>query len=445
MEINEILLRLLRGHWKLLLVAFVVPVLAVGVVVGATPRTYAAWARIQAGTSLPGSDTEADALLNRVKGVATSDAILRSALASARITGRDLRTLANQVDVNRLGSSDVFDVSVADREQAVATTLTQALTTAVVDFLNSRGENRSLALVQQLETQVNELRDQRQKAATGLTLTHDPSRSADISATISGLDQQLDNLTSTIRQAQLTAAESGTSTIISPAVATGATPSSLATDLGLGGLVGLMAGLLLASALEVLRPRAADGRAFARESGVPLLGTLPRPDAEKPDGLVTAPELAVAVRTAITRHDVEQVRLVGPAEPDRLMFLAARLRRALRALPGSRLNGVVTPARSARIPVPVGARACTGTNGIGYPAVAAAEPLAAPAMATIRGDSPYAGGRWGLLLVVPPLARYDALRHLTELSAATGWPMIGVLADPGGPTRTWLRLPWRSR
>jgi hypothetical protein len=127
------------------------------------------------------------------------------------------------------------------------------------------------------------------------------------------------------------------------------------------------------------------------------------------------------------------------------MFLAARLRCALRELPGSRLNGVVTPVRTARIPVPVGARACAATGSNGYPAVTKAEPVAAAAVGAIREDTYCADGRCGLLPVVPPLTRCDALRHLTELSAATGWPVIGVLADPGRPTPPWLRLPWRYR
>ncbi|MGZ5404525.1 MAG: hypothetical protein ACXWDL_07730 [Nocardioides sp.] len=68
MDVNEILMRVVPGHRKLLVLCLVLPALAVGVLVGLTPQWYVATARLQGGTSLPGSDTEADALLNLVRG-----------------------------------------------------------------------------------------------------------------------------------------------------------------------------------------------------------------------------------------------------------------------------------------------------------------------------------------------------------------------------------------
>ncbi|NMH96651.1 hypothetical protein [Pseudonocardia acidicola] len=455
MDVNEILLRVFRGHWRLLLVCLLLPPLVLGLLAAVTPRTYASWSRIQGGTVLAGSDTEADALLNLVKGVATSNAMVQRALGEAGVTGRDPTTTATRIDVVRLGSSAVFDVSVTDRDPAVATKLDQALATDVVSYLNNAGDARTANLLSGLSDRQKQLQDQRQKTATALALTKDPVASADTAAQLAGIDQQLNDLSSTMRQLQLSgtsAGSAGSAAVISPAVSTGATPTNLATDLGLALVIGLVAGLLAATVVEVLRPRVPDARAFARGIGVPLIGQLPRTD----QGRAADPELLFALRRAAQRHEVRRALLVGPGDPQRLAAIAAALRAALNeADPPAGGPGMTPPPSPAPRPA--------GTNGLHEAGPARTDVrtavLEAPWEVT-RGrtfdrldvqalttcDTLRSTDHCGLLPVVPVLARHTALQRLDDLAAATGLPVIGVLGDPGAARRprSWRRLLRRS-
>ncbi len=105
MDINEAFRRIVAGHLRLITGFLLIPVLAVVALAGTSGHGYLASARIQAATTSIGSETEADALLNRVVGVATSTTIVDQALHTAKIANRSAADVAREVTVSRLGAS----------------------------------------------------------------------------------------------------------------------------------------------------------------------------------------------------------------------------------------------------------------------------------------------------------------------------------------------------
>jgi capsular polysaccharide biosynthesis protein len=461
MDINEVLVRVFRGHWRLFLVCLLVPVLVVGVLVTRAPRTYESAARVQAGTVLPGSDTEADALLNLVKGVVTSPAQVTAALAETRLH-RDLRATVGDIDVTRLGSSTVFDVAVTDAQPHAAAVLAQALAARVVDYLNNVGDERTKNLLDGLSKRQQDLSAQRQQTATQLTLATDAVARANLSAQLAGIDQQLSDISSTTRQLELSgtsAGSPGAAALVSPASAPLPSARPLSADLGLAGVLGLVLALLVVTALELLRPRIAGARALGRDLGTPVVGRLEvaasrrarRLDERGSHAVAvvrTDPELLVAVLWAAQRAGADPVLLAGPAPASCLRAAAAALRAQL-SEPERRAagNGKVPAGTAMARPRPGSGAPTDGPAGaVPGPLVQPAAVLLAERAAASHEGAAAAEARWrvgisaldevdagrfptdpGLLVLVPRLALLRDARRLGDLAAATGWPLLGVV------------------
>lgn len=459
MDINEVFVRVFRGHWRLFLVCLLVPILVVGVLVTRTPRTYESAARVQAGTVLPGSDTEADALLNLVKGVVTSPTQVTGALHQTHLH-RDLVATTADIDVTRLGSSTVFDVSVTDAQPHAAAALAQALAAGVVDYLNNVGDERTKNLLDGLSQRQQELSAQRQQTATQLTLATEAVSRANLSAQLAGIDQQLTDLSSTMRQLELSgvsAGSPGAAALISPASAALPSRRPLSADLGLAAVLGLVLALLVVTAVEVFRPRVAGARAFGRDLGAPLVGTLEvaasrrsRRLGERGKRAVavvrTDPALLVAVLWAAERAGADLVLLAGPAPTSSLRAAAAALREQLTE-PEQRAakNGKVPAAMVKALPGGGSAAGASTASSTGPDAQPTALLLAERTAASPQGAA-VAKHRWrvhisaldevdagrtsaspGLLLLVPRLALLRDARRAADLAASTGWPLLGVV------------------
>lgn len=428
MELNEALRRIVIGHWMLIVALVVLPVLVVAGLHLSTVPTYSAAARVQASSSPPGSDTEADAVLSRVEGIATSSTVINQALAKTRLTGRSAAQLMPEVGVNRLGSSAVFDISVTDRDPKVAVVLSGAIAQQTVAFLDGTGGAQPDPLLAQLNQQQTTLRGQRTQLATNLALTKDPVQVANLSAQLASVDQELANVASSIQNLQSEALQSNSAAMISIPTQATRVASTMSTDLGLAGLAGLIVALLIASLLEVLRPRVADARAFARELDAPVLGRLTsRKEAEQAH-VIARPEVRVALGRAIDRHTVTMVVLTGPPKPGRLTALAADLRSGLTGrLPveapteGSAGNG--------HLPTLKGELEARTVTLAPIREVSAETPVVR-VLAMSEVDDGTRGQRVGLVAVVPDLTPYAEVRRFHDLLATTGWPLIGVLGDP---------------
>lgn len=479
MDANEVLVRVFRGHWRLLLACLIVPLLVVGAFVLRTPRSYESSARIQGGTVLPGTDTEADALLNLVDGVATSPATVEGALRAEHLR-RDRTATAANITVTRLGSSTVFDVTVADSQPHAAVLLAQAVSGRIVTYLNGVGNARTATLLGNLTQQQEELAALRQKTAAQLALTTDAVSKANLSAQLAGMDQELNDLAATVRQVQLGAtpgSSSGAASVISPATSAQPAPGHLASDAGLAVVAGLVLGLLAVTAVEMLRPRVAGARALARDLDAPVVGTLEMDLVRRPRGerrrvrhgaeefvVRFETDLVVAVSAAAERSRVELLLLAGPVPAAYLGEAAAVLEDELRssderaALNGRAVADRPVNGRSTGVPsVSVGSGGAQG-GVAAEPVIVLAERPQLPPPADIverrprqidvrpleRNAYAYGGATPGLLVLVPPLAPLRDVRRVGDLAASTGWPVLGVVELRGRISRRVRRAGGRS-
>ena len=114
---NDAFVRIVVAHWRLLVVTFLIAVGGAFYLTGSQPARFVSTVRIESTTTAFGSDTEADSALNRVSGIATSRSVVQRALTAAKLTALDPDTVArDDVSVQRIGTSAVFDVTVTDRD-----------------------------------------------------------------------------------------------------------------------------------------------------------------------------------------------------------------------------------------------------------------------------------------------------------------------------------------
>lgn len=460
MGINEPFRCIVAGHRLLLAVFVIAPLALVAAFAARGTNQFAATSRIQATSDTLGSDTEADSVLNRVRGIATSTDTVRRALADAKVQGRDPAYIAaHEIALSRLGSSGVVDIIVTDPSADVARSVAGALGSEVVRFLNGVGSASSDAPLQSLQQQEQKLVAERNRLVAELGQATSAAERATISAQMSALDQQRSDLTGAIQQLEVMIASDSSAAVISPAGPAKAASSSLPLRLVLAGIGGLVAGLLIAALLEIIRPRLADARAVAREVGAPLLGTLVRPTPAPRGGLgrlrralfrlrrkfggrrtAPAPSLdadtALALRRAAAGAHVGTVALIGAAAGDQAAALARALTRQL--APASVANG---RAGSDRAPSPRGSGGVASRSGPGGVMQAsrartqeATRQIVAPpattgirvaTVADIGGGIP--GERYGLLVTARALMRTAEVGRVSDLATATGWPIVGVL------------------
>ena len=445
MNVNDALQRLWRHRLLLVLCALLPPlvVLIVGLVV---PSTYAATTRLVISASNPGTDTEADAVMNRATGVATSTAVVGQALDSLPASQRaPVAEVIPEISVVRLGSSPVVDVTVIDRDPARAAALATALGPRVVSMINSQGSQGAAQLVAALSAQRDQLIDRRQQLARQLTASAGSGASADVSAQLSSLDQQLSDLGASIGQAQSSNLSTSSAAVISTPSGAVRAPTHLASDAALALVLGVLAGVVVAAGVEFVTPRVVDARTYAREIDVAYLGrahldadVAGEADGEGTDregadvdgtGALDDPLLPTMLAQSAERNLADAVLLVGPIEPAALAGLARRL-----------------DGRLARRRLGASAKT-TSSNGVGGHSTADGGGLAlrtspqrtrasaeAVHVRTLDDTDATEDGRAALtpnaalVVVLPDRARYRDLDEVRDLERATGWPLIAVIA-----------------
>jgi capsular polysaccharide biosynthesis protein len=455
MELNEAFRRIVVGHLRLLVPFVLLPVLGIGWLAMTARTEYAASARIQASSATIGSDTEADSVLNRVRGVATSTAILAKALDTAHVADRSVADISSEVTVSRLGSSPLLDITVTDSSAAVAHDVSDGLANSVVDFLTVDGSQQAQRLVKQLTDQQQELTFQRQMLAGQLSATNEATARETLSSRLSTVDQQLNDMGSTLRELQVTIATDSSASLVSSASTAKATHSTLPVKAVLAVIAGLLAGLLVASLLEVAVPRVFNSSSFARETGVPVLGRIAAvaPNGSPQEGDARAryqlsPESVVALRHAAARADAQTIVLVG--EPDAIR--AAELARtitgqlATRSAVQATSNGHAGQARSAAAVSSDPAKATTSmvaktATKTATKSAARTQPRSTASRRAIEQEPPVViqlsdlaernlSRDAAILVIVADRAPYRDFQGIQDLASATGWPIIGVLGQP---------------
>ena len=440
MEFNEALRRTIGGHWRLLVLFVVLPMIVVTAIGLSGSSAYASKARVQASATLPTTDVQANAMLSRVRAVVTSGAVVNAALHKADITDRSAADVAHRTKVSRLGGSAVFTVKVTDRDPRTAEKLAGALSEQLVAFFNGSGN----LLVTELMDRQSKLQDERVRVAGQLPDADNAAESGRLTAKLGALDQQLLDVQAAMRAAQADGLGDRTASLLSSAGDAVAVPLLTGVDLALAGAIGLLTGLLAVTVLEVFRPHVAGRYAFGRELAAPVLGRLPKALRDSADPPAVDAETIVALHRAVDKAGTGTVVLTGPGPDDRLAALAEELQGGMAALgspahvpgvevhngrhaDGNGAGGQIRTLTRERVRQAVGAPATLASPG---------PPSTVRVRALHQLDSVSDQARHALVAVEPELVPYAELRRVQNLVATTGWPAIGVLGDGARQSRT---------
>lgn len=441
MEIDEIAARLLRQYWAVVLVCVLVPLAAIGLITTKEPRVYQADARIITGSVVPASSTQSDAIVSQVQAIATGPGTASAALRTAGVKRNLITFISNDVTVTGLGGSQVVDLAVTDKSPQAAQKIASSLATAVVDALNHAGQGGIINALHAIDGELVKLAQQR--AVLAQQITNRPHNQQG-QAKLAGLDQVIANFTGDRGRLLIESTAQGLAGIIDrPALPVKPQSRALPQKLGLAGLLGLVAGLLIAALFEVARPTVPGAQRVGRRLSAPTLGRLEAADL---DGTVTSgvAQLAFRTRLAALHAARSTVALADAGTGVDLDALAASLTDALS-------EGTFLRPGMPDYPV-------AGNSHGAEKAEPADAPPGSPGMAVLTQQSTFAGSalricpigrmnpavtseweRVGLLIVCGPVARVPEVASLADLAESSGWPVLGVAAVPRARRR------WRKR
>lgn len=302
MEIDEVVARVLRRYWPLLLIMTVLPVLVVGAVLQGQAPTYVGATRLNASNNpqdaLSG-DSGVSTVVSQVKAYATSQDVLAQVIRRQGVARRP-KDAATHIEVTALGSSTVVELTLTDRDPGVARKLTGALATQVVRQINESNMASLDSQLQKIDKQISDLNGQLSRATQRLA---DNPLSISASNTKERLLGEISDLRADRNDLRTRLATAGQARIVQQAVV-GPKSAGSTVLLILSGLVGLLAGILISVLAETFRPTIPGPQRVAKRLGVPLLGY-----ADKGPARLT--DTGRRVRLAARRAGVPQVTLVG--------------------------------------------------------------------------------------------------------------------------------------
>ncbi|MFB4303496.1 hypothetical protein [Actinomadura sp. NTSP31] len=479
MEIDEVAARVARSYWALLLVMTVVPLVLVGGLMSRQDPPAVAKTRLQAtakAADAAAGDAGVSTVVSQVKAFATGENLLTGVTGQLHLH-RSTSGLAKNISVAGLGTSTVVELSVKDKDPQAARRMTDAIGAAVVKEINDSNQGAINQQLAGIDKRVREL----EKKLGPLSRRAGAQPNPDIGAANERerVQAELTDLRSNRSdlQAQLLAA--GNASVVQPAVlAPKSNPAVMMA--AVAGLVGLVAGILIAVLTEMARPTIPGQRRVARRLGVPLLGWADRGPAELAD-------LGRRVRLAARKEEVGNVTLVGapgPLPADLVSSVASAVygdrtkvvgSRPVRQRPGD--GGGTATGASAGKPKdgapkdgepekdgpedgsaggaadgpPLNSsgpgtgrstsvvRAGGGTAVMTKKSGAAVSPtdVTQPVPVPVRGVchvhafediDPGSDDEVGVVVVVGPVTRVSGLETVRDLVAASGWPLLGVIA-----------------
>ncbi|HXN77968.1 MAG TPA: Wzz/FepE/Etk N-terminal domain-containing protein [Candidatus Dormibacteraeota bacterium] len=336
MDLQEVIRRILFGHWVVIVVCVV---LSAGAIVTYhlfdTPM-YTASTRVVLDAPAPTSGTEATSVADAAKAIVTSPTHVVAALKAAGVVRDPVKVISN-INLTSLGTSGVLLLTVRDSNAVAAAGIANALAD---DLIQTRLAVSPAAQKTALDTQIKAVTDQISSLNVEIAslkqqlqaLPVDPSnpQAASVRAQIiadritaddnevATLTQQLIHLDS--ERSSLGSASDTTPSVIDKAtVPTKPDPSRLPIDLALAVIIGSVLGVALAAGIETFRPTLASSDSLAKTLGVPVLGWIP-------DASGTLP---MRLKLAAAAADVRTLELVGLGEALDLPLLARNLRGTL--------------------------------------------------------------------------------------------------------------------
>ncbi len=451
MELDEVAARVFRSYWPLLAVMTAVPLALVALLMNGREPAAVAESRLQAGSAAEAvsGDGSASIVVSQVQAFATSENLLSSVLAAERVD-RPARKVAKAIKVSGLGTSTVVELSVRDRDPAVALRLTDAVGAEVVRQINEKNHGTIRRRIREIDKRVRKLEDRlvplARQASGPVPDIGAANERERVQAELSDLRSNRSDL-----MTQLTA--SGTASVVQPAViAPSRNPMIMMA--AIAGLAGLVAGILVAVVTETLRPTIPGQRRVARRLGVPLLG-------RTGEGPAQLADLGRRIRLAARKEDVDRVALVGapgPLPPELVSAVAAAVYgddtkvvsvRPRHGGPGNGAPKQGEPNEDADGDAPSlnsggpggGSSTSVVRTGGGASAVATRPAGASPTEITqpvavrrvchvhaFEDVDPGADDTVGVVVAVGPVTTVAGLETVDDLVAASGWPLLGVVA-----------------
>ena len=329
MDLSDVLRRIIAQHWRLLVAAIAVTVALAGLLHLNDTTTYTAKARVVLDTQDPETRAESEAIADTAKAIATSPALVRTALAGADLRDRDPVDVAREIEVSALGSSAVLQLSVTDKDGDAAAAIANRVAAELIETRLGVTQAHGRELMSNLETQIVDLNQtiaSTDQKIDALNLAYSQTTDAAKARSLRGdIDDALRRRDFAVQQrgvleAQRASLLSADALRPSPKVISEATPpndpnrSRLWVDIPLAAMLGLILGIGLAALLETLRPTVVGRELIARELGAPILGTLSHPpNGEAPEEEIE--EVAVRVRLAAASAGIGKVTLV-PVGPE---------------------------------------------------------------------------------------------------------------------------------
>src|SRR5437870_5120797 len=180
LELGDAIQRILRRHWKVIVLALVVG-LAIPAVAHAWDETqYIATSRLVIDAADPKNAQASTSLADGAQGIVTSPGRIASALRKAHATRNVNDFAANDVAIKVVGTSGVVDLSVTDTSATVATVVANDLARQLVQARQQVAGGDVPQLVESLNAQISSAtqRIAELNAATGASVANVDARAA---------------------------------------------------------------------------------------------------------------------------------------------------------------------------------------------------------------------------------------------------------------------------
>lgn len=486
MELNEAVHRIVLRHLRLV-VGCLIAGLALGFATAVgSPSLYSATARLVLEVPAPKTGAESATLANSGRAIATSYTHVRAALDAIKVDRDPAFLAAHRITVSSVGSSDVLQLTVRDRDAKVASALANALADDVIHTRRSVAEGGIPAAVARMDARIAEIsaalaavdtqidaandaiansRDPQSLAAATAAANSERSRRETVSQQLLTVSTERSRLISTDAERPRAAVVDAANTPLEP------DPSPMTANMALGALAGLTLGLGLAALFEAVRPSVVGRRSLSMAFNAPVLGELAccpedladfdvravqttlrlaanaagvssahlvavdsDDDLEPLGALLQAttwkerePEVLELAAPDWDKAAVRELQATTPARPSHpfaptLLPATSTSNRTLPAWPPSTLPGAHTS------PTASGGPRDIATNGLRHPYPDSGRPaFRVHAFDANAADAALDGQHGGFVVVAPEAGRRADLETVADLIAVSGRPLLGII------------------
>ncbi|MDX6229000.1 MAG: hypothetical protein QOI76_2390 [Frankiales bacterium] len=433
MELSEAFVRVIGRHIAMIAVLVVCGLLGAGLLLGGGTTQYRATVRLALDTGDPATQAQSTVIADTARALATSPSLVAGSLRTIGASRDAVHVAQHEVAVQGLGSSGVIALSVGDADNQVAVSLAKQIATDVIaahdQVINGRYEstlNTLEAAITQTRRDIASMDDHIKgvgplyevaKPTGGVPLSERPwAEPNQLLRQRADLAQRLGSLNSEHATLEADHSLHAAGAIIDNATPADRVAGRLVSDIALGGLLGLLAGIAVASLLETFRPTLVGRDALARNLGAPVLAEVRGVSTAEAD----LAEAAMHIELAAVAARVDRVGLLSMRRQLDVGPMTDLLAQSVRGLDVD----VITRRGSSAVPHQNGGDDLDAGN----------------AGASRAG----AAGTTGVVLVTPKVVRVSELSRIVEFFTISGWPLLGLIVVPARRSPLGLRIVWEA-